>query len=289
VARWTRRSFGGTKRSSGRCPAGGTRIQEEKTVSTEKTILLERENGVAQLILNRPDKLNAMNRQMYLEMGQAFDVLEQDPDFRVLIITGAGRAFCAGGDISELAEATADIEAAQQRLNLSHSVVVRLRRIKQPIIVAINGDAIGGGCTIALNGDIRIAAENARIGTTFIRVGLALDMGGTYYLPRLVGISKACELALLGDMIGAREAERIGLVNRVVALEDLDNVVHEMATRLAQSPALTLGLIKNGLYKCLNKDFDASLADEINVQSICMNSAEARQRLKAFLEKRKSS
>ncbi len=254
-----------------------------------KTIILEQENGVAKLTLNRPNKLNALNKEMYLEIGKAIDELESSPNFRVLVITGAGRAFCAGGDISELSEATLSIEAAQKRLHLSHPLVGRIRRIKQPIVVAVNGDAIGGGCSIALNGDLRIASENARFGITFIRVGLAPDMGGTYHLPRLVGISKACELAFLGDIIDAHEAERIGLVNRVVASEDLDNVVHKMATRLAQSPPLTLRLIKNTLYKSLNMDFDSELENEINIQSLCMNSDGGREGLRAFLEKRKPS
>lgn len=253
------------------------------------TIIFEKENGVATLTLNRPDKLNALNKEVYLEIGKAIDELENDSNFRVLVITGAGRAFSAGGDISELSEATRSIEAAQKRLRMSHPLVARIKKIKQPIIVSINGDAIGGGCSIALNGDLRIASEKARFGITFIRVGLAPDMGAIYNLPRLVGISKACELAFLGDIIDAHEAERIGLINRVVAPENLDTIVNEWATRLAQSPTLTLSLVKGALYKGLNMDFTSELEDEINLQSLCMNSEGGREGLRAFLEKRKPS
>lgn len=251
------------------------------------TIILERQNGVVRLTLNRPDRLNALNGEMYLELGKALDEIESAPDFRVLVITGAGRAFCAGGDIPELSAAGISVEAAQKRLRLSHAIAARIKGIKQPIIMAINGDAVGGGCTLALNGDLRIASEKARFGVTFIRVGLVPDMGGIYNLPRLVGIGKACELAFLGDIIDAREAERIGLVNRVVAAEELSTEVDKWATKLTQSPSLTLSLTKAALYKGLNMDFTPELEDEINIQSLCLNSYDGKEGLKAFMEKRR--
>jgi enoyl-CoA hydratase/carnithine racemase len=223
---------------------------------------------------------------MYSELGKAFDKIEGDPTFRVLVIKGAGRAFCAGGDISELLAATISVESAQKRLRMSHAIASRMRGIKEPVIIAINGDAIGAGCTLALNGDLRIASEKARFGISFIRVGLAPEMGGIYNLPRLVGISKACELALLGRIIDAHEAEKIGLINRLVAADDLDAVVNEWATTLAQYPPLTLRLIKTALYKGLNMDFASELEDEINTESLCMNSHNGKEGLKAVLEKR---
>jgi enoyl-CoA hydratase/carnithine racemase len=247
---------------------------------------MDRQEGIVRLTLNRPEKLNALNKEMYVEIGKALDEMENDHDFRVLVIGGAGRAFCAGGDISELSDVHT-IEAAQKRLRTSHGVIARLRRIKQPIIMSINGDAVGGGCTLALNGDLRVAADKARFGISFIRVGLAPDLGGIYNLPRLVGISKACELAFLGDIINAQEAERIGLVNRVVPAEDLDTVVNEWATKLAQYSALTLSFVKSALYKGLHKDFVSELEDEINIQSLCLNSDDGKEGLRAFLEKRK--
>lgn len=251
------------------------------------TIILEHENGIARLTLNRPDRLNALNREMILELGKALDEIESAADLRVLVITGAGRAFCAGGDITELSAVGISVEATQKRLHMSHAIAARIKRIKQPIIMAINGDAIGGGCTLALNGDLRIASEKARFGVTFIRVGLAPDLGGIYNLPRLVGIGKACELAFLGDIIDAREAERIGLVNRVVVAEELSTEVDKWATKLAQSPSLTLSLTKAALYKGLNMDFASEIEDEINIQTLCLNSYDGKEGLKAFMEKRR--
>jgi enoyl-CoA hydratase/carnithine racemase len=250
------------------------------------TIVLEKQNGIVRLTLNRPEKLNALNEEMYLELGRALDEIERDPTFRVLVIKGAGKAFCAGGDISELVAATTSVEAAQKRLRMSHAVADCIRGIKKPVIVAINGDAIGGGCTLALNGDLRIASEKARFGISFIRVGLSPELGGIYNLPRLVGIGKACELALLGRIIDAREAEKIGLINRLVAANELDAVVNEWATTLAQSSPFTLSLIKVALYKGLNMDFASELENEINIESLCMNSYNGKEGLKAVLEKR---
>ena len=251
------------------------------------TLILDKQDGVVTITLNRPEKLNALNKDMYIELGKVFDGLEADPTFKVLVITGAGRAFCAGGDISQLSAAGSSIEASQERLRMSHGVAARLKGIRQPIIMAINGDAIGGGCTLALNGDLRIASDKSRFGMSFIKVGLIPDMGGIYNLPRLVGIGKALELALLGDIFDAREAERIGLINRVVTAEELDGFVKDWATRLSKLSSLTLSLIKSAMYKGLNLDFASELENEINVQTLCINSQGGKEGLSAFLEKRK--
>ncbi len=255
-------------------------------MASYKTLIVEEKNGIVRLTLNRPDRLNTFNAEMYQELGKVIDEMESNPALRVLTITGAGRAFCAGADISELIPATTSIEAIQKRLRLSHGTLARLRRIKQPIIMAINGDAIGGGCALALNSDLRVASEKARFGLTFTRVGLIPDMGSIYNIVHLAGIGKACELTFLADIIDAREAERIGLVNRVVAPEELGPVVEEWAARLARSPSLALTLMKSALYKALNMDFFSELEDEINLQSICLNSQDGKEGLRAFLEKR---
>ena len=251
------------------------------------TLILDKQDGVATITLNRPEKLNALNKDMYSDLGKVFDELEADPTFKVLVITGAGRAFCAGGDISQLSAVGSSVEAAQERLRMSHGVASRLKAIRQPIIMAINGDAIGGGCTLALNGDLRIASDNSRFGLSFIKVGLIPDMGGIYNLPRLVGIGKALELAFLGEIFDAREAERVGIINRVVAAEELDGVVKDWATRLSKLSSLTLSLIKSAMYKGLNMDFASELENEINVQTLCINSHGGKEGLSAFLEKRK--
>ena len=250
-------------------------------------LIVEEKDGIVRLTLNRPDRLNAFSAEMYHEMGKAIEEIENNPAFRVLVITGAGKAFCAGADIAELLQAAETVEGAEKREQLAHGLIARLRRIKQPIIMAINGDAIGGGCSLALMGDLKVASDKARFGITHMRVGLVPDLGSIYNLVHLVGIGKACELAFLSDIIDAREAERIGLVNRVVTPEELDSAVDEWAGRLARSPRLALNLLKPALYRAMNMDFFSELEDEINIQSLCLNSQDGREGLGAFLEKRK--
>jgi enoyl-CoA hydratase/carnithine racemase len=252
-----------------------------------KTLVFTEDDGIVKITLNRPDKLNALNAEMYQELIKVISGLENSPTFRVLIITGAGRAFCAGAEIQELIEASKGIDAIQRRLRMSHGVASHLKRLRQPIITSINGDAAGGGCGLALHGDLRVASDKARLGLTFNRVGLALDLGSVYNLVHCVGINKACELAFLGDIIDAREAERIGLVNRVVPHEELDSLVQEWASKLARGPQLALRLVKSALYKALNLDFFSELENEINVQSLCLGSQDGKEGLRAFLEKRK--
>lgn len=253
-------------------------------------IILEKRDEVVSLTLNRPEKLNALNEKTVLELREALQGLEYDQDFKVLTITGAGRAFCAGGDLNELyqvAESPLGSEAAQKRFRNSHSIAIALKRIKQPIITIVNGDAVGAGFSLALLGDIRIAAGSARFGSVFGKVGLIPDLGGVYNLTRSVGINKACELALLGDLIPAAEAERIGLINKVVPDEELAGAAQEWAIRLTKTPLWTLVLTKSALYKSLNMDFFSELEDEINTQAYCLTTTEARQRIKAFLERKK--
>jgi len=254
---------------------------------TEETLLIRKESGIVRLTLNRPDKLNALNAAMYEQLSSALDDIESDPEVRVVIITGTGRAFCAGGDIGELLAACDSVTSAQKRLRKSHSIAGRLRKLKQPVIAMLNGDAIGAGCTLALNADLRIAAEPARLGLTFIRVGLAPDMGGIFNLVKLVGSAKACELAFMGEIISASEAERIGLVNRVVAADQLEEFCEKWAQRLRASSQLVLQLTKAALYKSQVMDFHNELEDEINTQSLCMLSQDGQEGLQAFLDKRK--
>ena len=259
-------------------------------MSNYENIILEKRDQVVSLTLNRPEKLNALNEKTVMELREALQGLEQDQDFKVLTITGAGRAFCAGGDLNELskvAESPLGSAAAQMRLRKSHSVASALRRIKQPIITIVNGDAVGAGFSLALLGDLRIAAQSARFGAVFGKVGLIPDLGGVYNLTRAVGVNKACELALLGDLIPAAEAERIGLVNKVVPAEELAEAAQAWAERLVKTPLWTLVLTKSSLYKSLEMDFFSELEDEINTQSFCITTLEARQRIKAFLEKKK--
>lgn len=252
-----------------------------------RNLILEEKQNVLRVILNRPDKMNALNEEMYAELHSVLDMVERNPECRVLIFTGSGKAFCAGGDISELSQAAATLEGAQGRLRMSHSLATRLRGLKQPVIMSVNGAAVGAGFSLALNGDLIIASETARFGASFLRVGLTPDMGSIHNLVNLLGTSKACELSFMADIIDARQAEKIGVVNKVVEREKLNEVTDEWAEKMAELPFLHLSLLKKAIYKAQDMDFLAEIEDEINLQSLCLLSKDGKEGLKAFLEKRK--
>ncbi len=251
-----------------------------------KTLILEEKKNVLRIVLNRPDKMNALNAEMYAELHSILDRVETNPECRVLIFTGSGKAFCAGGDISELSEAAATLEGAQSRLRMSHHFAIRMRGLKQPIIMAVNGAAVGAGFSLALNGDLIIASEMARFGASFLRVGLTPDMGSIHNLVHLLGTGKACELSFMADIIDARQAEKMGVVNRVVESEKLDELADEWAQKMAKLPFLPLSLLKKAIYKAQDMNFLAEIEDEINLQSLCLLSKDGKEGLKAFLEKR---
>jgi 2-(1,2-epoxy-1,2-dihydrophenyl)acetyl-CoA isomerase len=252
-----------------------------------KTLILEEKQNVLRITLNRPDKMNALNAEMYADLHSILDRVELNRECRVLIFTGSGKAFCAGGDISELYQAAATLEGAQGRLRMSHHFAARMRGLKQPVIMAVNGAAVGAGFSLALNGDLIIASETARFGASFLRVGLTPDMGIIHTLVHLLGTSKACELCFMADIIDARQAEKMGLVNKVVEREKLDEVADEWAEKMAKLPFLPLSLLKKAIYKAQDMNFLAEIEDEINLQTLCLLSKDGKEGLKAFLEKRK--
>lgn len=252
-----------------------------------RNLILEEKKNVLRIILNRPDKMNALNAEMYAEFHSVLDMVEKNPKWRVVIFTGSGKAFCAGGDISELYQAAATLESAQNRLRMSHSLATRLRGLKQPVIMSVNGAAVGAGFSLALNGDLIIASETARFGASFLRVGLIPDMGIIHNLVHLLGTKKACELSFMADMIDARQAERIGVVNKVVEKDKLNEVTDEWAEKMAELPFLQLSLLKKAIYKAQDMNFFAEIEEEINLQSLCLLSKDGKEGLKAFLEKRR--
>jgi 2-(1,2-epoxy-1,2-dihydrophenyl)acetyl-CoA isomerase len=251
-----------------------------------RTLILEEKRNVLRITLNRREKMNALNAEMYSELHSVLDLVEKSPECRVLIFTGAGKAFCAGGDISELSRASATLEGAQARLRMSHRLALRLRDLKQPIIMAVNGAAVGAGFSLALNGDIILASDTARFGSTFLRVGLTPDLGSIHTLVHLLGTSKACELTFMAEIINAERAEKIGMVNRVVKPDKLDETANDWANKIAGMPFLALGLLKRAIYKAQEMNFQSELEDEINLQSLCLLSKDGREGLRAFLEKR---
>lgn len=215
-------------------------------------VVYEKDGRIGRITLNRPEVMNALNREMYAELEQAFRDAHRDPEVRCVVLTGAGRAFCSGDDVKQ-------IMLGEQR----DETVTRLRDVRprptpaaaavlecdKPVIAAVNGPAVGWGMDLTLFCDIRIASENAKFGELFIKRGLVADIGGLWRLPRVVGPSKAAELLFTGDVIDAREAERIGLVSRVVAPDDLIAAAMEVARKIAANPPIAMRYMKEGLRK----------------------------------------
>lgn len=240
------------------------------------------------LTLNRPDKLNAFTVGMVQELGDAVTMLAAADAVRVIVITGAGRAFCSGADVTLLKELIerAD-EATGRRLVDGLRVVAHaIREAPQPVLASVNGVAAGGGANLALACDLRIAADSAEIGQVFTRIGLHPDWGGTYYLPRLVGASRALELFVGGDMIGAEQAARLGIFNRVVDAPRLAGATREWALRLAAAPPLAVRRVKQAVYLSERASLDEMLDFELEAQLACFRSADGKEGITAFFEKR---
>ncbi|MFN8532560.1 MAG: enoyl-CoA hydratase-related protein [Dehalococcoidia bacterium] len=250
-------------------------------------VLYDRQGPVAIATINRPEKRNALALQTYAELSLIVRDVEATSALRALVITGAGSAFSAGADIDEVLELEESVEAAVGRFKQSHAFIALLRSLSKPVIAAINGDAAGAGCSIALAADLRYLADGARMGLTFARVGLGPDMGASYFLPRLVGLARAYELAFTGDLIPAAEAERIGLVNKVLPADEVMPRSLETAQKIARGPALALSVAKRSLERGLLLDLDDVLQDEIVSQSLLLNSRDGREGLRAFREKRR--
>jgi 2-(1,2-epoxy-1,2-dihydrophenyl)acetyl-CoA isomerase len=257
---------------------------------TNGPVLYQQHGGIVTLTLNRPETLNAMNEAMMGELERILIELEADAGVRAVVLTGAGRAFSSGGDHKRGAEEVPPSffegdrgGALIERLN---RCILRMQRLPKPIIGSINGVAAGAGMNIALATDLRIASETARFGEVFARVGLVPDGGGTYFLPRLVGSAKAMEMILLADIIDAQEALRIGLVNRVVPAEQLEQETLKLAERLAQGPTVAYGLAKTGLYQGLGMSLEDLLNMEARNQAIAARTPDRAEGVAAFREKR---
>jgi len=245
-------------------------------------------DGVATITLNRPDKLNAFIGHMRRDLAEALEHAGSDRNTRVVIITGAGRAFCAGGDIAFMAELMQrrDAEEFSRILGAGRRVILAIRQMTKPVIAAINGPASGAGCNLALACDLRIAANTATFSQSFAKVGLHPDWGGTYFLPRLVTPNKACELFFLGESIDAAEAARLGIVNQVVAPEELESAAMELAQRLRAAPPIALAAAKHAVYMSQTAELEEMLRYETEAQLRCFESDDGHEGVHAFLEKR---
>ncbi len=260
----------------------------EGTPRQERVVVEVDDRGVGTLRLNRPEKLNAFVGDMRDRLGDGLEALADDPEVRVIVVTGTGRAFCAGADVDYLSELVSEnrIEEGRALVEAGRRAVRAIVGTGKPVIAALNGPAAGGGANLALACDLRIASERASIGQTFNRIGLHPDWGGTYFLPRLVGPSKALELIWSAEMVEAEEAERLGLFNRVVPHEDFRGAVDELAGRLAEKPVRPVRRAKEAVRRSLSASLEEMLDFEVEAQVDCFRSAEAREGIHAFLEDR---
>jgi 2-(1,2-epoxy-1,2-dihydrophenyl)acetyl-CoA isomerase len=246
-------------------------------------LLLERsETGVATLTLNRPQRKNAVPPSGWEALRRHFHEVAHDGATRVVVITGAGGAFCAGADLATMAPS----EHPLRSMGPVNAAALALHEIPKPTIAKVNGDAVGAGMNLALGCDLIVAAESARFSQIFVRRGLSLDFGGSWLLPRLVGMAKAKELALLGDLLSAREAHELGLVNRVVPDAELDAFVHDWAERLASGPPLAMQLTKKLLSNAFAVGLSEALDAEAAAQSVNLVSDDLKEGVAAFLHKR---
>jgi len=257
-----------------------------------KDIILEKEGNIATLVLNRPEKMNAVSTQMREEIIAAVAEVHEDEDMRVLILTGAGdRAFCAGVDVGVMSARIAGEVKEVTRRQLTQRLgwhVPRLREIRVPTIAAINGVAAGMGISFAMACDVRIASEKARFVCAWVNRGLIPDGAATYLLPQIIGVEKALELFYTGEIIDAEEALRVGLVSRVVPHSELMKVVRELAERIAAGPPIAMELTKYGVYRGLESDIKGAIDYENYAQRICTSTEDYKEGVKAFLEKRKA-
>ncbi|MDQ2920197.1 MAG: enoyl-CoA hydratase family protein [Acidobacteriota bacterium] len=257
---------------------------------TPNSFLYEKNpKGVVTITLNRPERLNALTFEVYRELTETFAALRNETAVRAVAITGAGRAFCSGGDVHDIIGElfSRDMEGLLEFTQMTCDLIRNIRALPKPVIASLNGTTAGAGACIALASDIRIASEEAKIAFLFVKVGLSgADMGAAYLLPRVVGLAKATELLYTGDFISAQEAERIGLYNRVVPGEQLAATTLEFAERLAQGPAFALAKTKEMLNRELNMKFETALECEAQAQAICMQHPDYREAYEAFVNKR---
>src|ERR671923_1001600 len=270
--------------------AGSTReISEMAVHPTSFLYTLDPATAVATITLNRPDRLNALTFEVYTELRNTFRALDIEPGVRAVVITGAGRAFCTGGDVEDIIGALFQRDRAGllEFTRLTGDLILSIRQCRRPVVAALNGPVAGAGAVIAAASDIRIAAESAKIAFLFSRVGLTgADMGAAWLLPRIVGMAHASELLMLGDFITAERAVQIGLYNRVVPGERLMAEAIEVAVRLARGPSVALGVTKQALNEEAAMDLVSAIEYEARVQAECMQNPNFREAYEAFRAKR---
>jgi 2-(1,2-epoxy-1,2-dihydrophenyl)acetyl-CoA isomerase len=243
-------------------------------------------DGVATVTLNRPEARNALDLRMRRELEAALEALAGDGAIRVLVLRGAGEHFCAGGDVKLMRANPMTATEGQARVEAINRALLALARFRTPTIAMVDGVAVGAGCNLALACDLVVASDRARFGEMFARLGLVPDAGGTWLLPRRVGLARAKELVFTADVIDAREAERIGLVNRVVPAAELEREAYALARRIADGPPRTLAAAKTLLDRAGGLDLESALHWEALTQGMMIASADHREGLAAFFERR---
>lgn len=254
---------------------------------SNNSILLKIEDKVAYITLNRPEVFNSFNREMAILLQETLDACETNNDVRAIVLTGNGKAFCAGQDLKEVTDP--ELNPGFKKILEEHynPIITRLRAIKKPIIGAINGVAAGAGANIALACDIVVAHEKVSFIQAFSLIGLVPDSAGTFFLPRLIGFQKAQALAMLGDKISAEEADRMGMIYKSVSLDEFEITINKLALKMANMPTKALGMIKELFNQSMTNDLDAQLALESKLQIEAAQSDDYAEGVAAFIEKRK--
>jgi 2-(1,2-epoxy-1,2-dihydrophenyl)acetyl-CoA isomerase len=258
-------------------------------MSAYKCLLYESAGGVATLTLNRPERLNALGDTLRDDLQDAVTRASDDPEVRVIVVTGAGKGFCAGGDVkamNERKEQGGGRPLMEKVAPGRDRTVLALRDAPKPVIAAVNGAAAGAGMNLALACDIRLASTAAKFSQAFVRRGLHPDWGGTYFLPRVVGLAKAAELIWTGEIIDAQEALRLGIVTAVHAPEELMPAAYALAGKIAAGPPIAIRLAKRSMYHNLECDLRQALEFETFAQNICFETEDAGEGIRAFVEKR---
>ena len=256
---------------------------------TYKCLLYDVQDRIATLTLNRPERLNALGDTLRDDLFDAVTKSAADPNVGVLVITGAGRGFCSGGDVKSMSERnqSGQVSALGEKLApMRDRIILAMRDCPKPVIAAVNGAAAGAGMNMALACDMRVASTAAKFSQAFVKRGLHPDWGGTWFLPRLVGTAKACELIFTGESIDAAEALELGIVNAVVAPEELMAETYKLARKMVAGAPIAIQLAKRAIYHNQDVDLRAGLEFETFAQNICRETDDAREGIKAFVEKR---
>jgi len=256
---------------------------------TASPVVLEnRQGSVTMLVMNRPDKLNALNSELSTALNEALVRVANDASVHVVVLTGAGRAFCAGGDLGAIGKGRERSDSTELApiLRSGMQAVLNLRTMPQPVIAAINGPAAGAGMNLALAADIRLAVDGSVLGQNFAKVGLFPDYGGTYFLPQLVGPSVAAEMFYTGEMIDAATAHRLGIINHLFPADQFEASVAGFAMKIAEGPQLAIRAVKKAIFHAQKDALMQALEQEVEAQLKCFHSHDCMEGIRAFLEKR---